>query len=319
MKTSYLFLLFFILNIGLFAKQTNRIEVLNPHNNDIFKVSIASVVVKINDRSIEKLKFISEAGDTFEKKVNRKRDTYCKTIKLEYGSNTIIIRAYSAKKKVADVMLEIYYKFPAYRATKYAPPRFKKNYFHTTKNEKPCLKCHDMSMNEIPNNVFEDVSDSNCFECHNNMYEEKKYVHAPAANWLCSSCHKNTKSAPTKYPSPKKIHLSCFECHKEFSKNYMTKKYRHEPLSTGGCIRCHDPHASPNKYFTRLEVKKLCVVCHGDKDRRVKKEGERCAASSKESCVECHSPHFSDKKFMYEPNRQHELHKRKKTLWTDEW
>ena len=312
--TSLILFIFLGLPYTLFGKEINKIEIIRPIKNDILSVDVASVVVKIKDRSIKKLKFISEEGDIFEKNVLMKRDTYCKNLKLVHGLNTIIVRAYTKKKKVADVMIEVFYKFPANRRSKYAPPRFKKNYFHKSRNEQICKKCHKMNINEVEGYAFEDVRDSNCYMCHKDMLENKKYAHAPTVNWLCGQCHSKEKSKYTKYPSFKNINKLCFGCHDEFRKDSKTKKYRHEPLITIGCIRCHDPHASEYKYFKRLPLNRLCTVCHGNKIRKIPKDGDKCGASIKGTCVDCHSPHFSNKKYMYEPNRHKELKNKQTTF-----
>ncbi len=298
----------------------NSVEVIRPLNKSIIDKDTVTLIVKIKDKSIDKLKFITEGGDIYEKKIDANKNIYCKTVPLQYGSNTIILRAYSNGKKKFQKMLEVFYKFPAYRSFKYPPAGFRKNYFHTTKNEQMCKKCHKMNSNEEPGLAFENPKDSNCYNCHKSLFLNKKYAHAPSVNWVCSSCHNKNKSIYTKYPAPREINKSCFKCHKKFRKKFISKKYKHEPVAVGRCSRCHDSHATPQKYFVRLEVRKLCTTCHGDKAAITNKKGSKCTAANGGSCTDCHNPHASNKPFMYEPGRHDvkEEEKKKKAIWLDE-
>ncbi len=317
-KRSVLVALLFV--ASLFGAGGNAVEIIRPYNKSIIDVNSVTVVIKIDDHKVDKLKIVSETGDVYEIKVTSSKDVYCKNIILEYGVNTIIVRAYANGKKLFQKMLEIFYRFPPYRGYKYPPGDFKKNYFHTTKSEKLCSRCHKMNSNEKKGIAFENPKESNCYNCHKTIFLGKKYAHAPSVNWVCSSCHNKSRSPYTKYPVPKKLNQSCFDCHKKFRKKFFPKKYKHEPVLVGRCNRCHDPHATPNKYFVRLKVKKLCTTCHGDKVITTKKPGSKCAASSNGSCTDCHNPHASKRPFFYEP-RRHEVKeekKKKKGLWIDE-
>ncbi len=312
----YLVLFMFALLLNINAKETQPIKILEPQTNTVFQKNTLTVVVKIIDKNIDKIKIYSNNGTIYENNITKKRDTYCTLVSLDFGENTIFVRAYSKGKKRFESLIESYYKFPVYKRYKYSPKGYENNYFHTTKNEKACKKCHKMNSNEKKGFAFLDPKESNCYNCHQSLLKYQD-AHAPAVNWVCSTCHEKTHSKLTKYPVPLEINKACIHCHKKFQQSFRSKKYKHDPVIIGICDRCHNPHSSPNKYFIRLTPNKLCTSCHEGKGRTTKKEGTNCAASSESSCVKCHNPHASDKPYFYEPGRQDKKKDKPRGLWLE--
>jgi predicted CXXCH cytochrome family protein len=82
----------------------------------------------------------------------------------------------------------------------------------------------------------------------------------------------------------------CFSCH-DFPQN---KKYIHGPVSAGGCLVCHNPHASQNPKLLVAESTTFCFHCH-DLDAIPKDEPHM---RSDVQCISCHDAHMSDKKYL---------------------
>lgn len=321
LKESFLIKLFFLLSFLLCfqanAGQTKDVEILQPVGETFYESENATIVIKINNKKIDRLKISTEDGSIHKINVKTDKQIYCKTVKLDFGDNSIFVRAYSKDKKIFQTMRELYFRTDVYRKYEYTPEKYNKNYFHTTKNEYQCKKCHKMISNEKKGEAFENPKESNCYNCHNKLLKYKD-AHAPSVNWVCSSCHGHNYSKFTKYPPPLKINKSCLKCHKKFDKSFKEKKYKHEPVVEGRCNRCHDSHSSPNKYFVKLPPNKLCTVCHATKSATVKEEGSDCAASSENNCAKCHNPHSSDHKYFYEPGRQNKKKEEEKSMWMEE-
>ncbi len=318
LKEGLLKKLFFLLSFLLFSQANAQdIKILEPQGKTSYENEDATIVIKVDTKNIDRLKISTNDGTVHHIKVTKDKDTYCTTIKLDFGDNSIFIRAYKDNVKKFQKSTELYFRTDVYRKYEYTPQKYKKNYFHTTKNENRCKTCHKMSSNEKKNEAFENPKDSNCYNCHNKILKYKD-AHAPAVNWVCSSCHGGV-SKFTKYPSPTQINKSCLKCHKKFKSSFREKKYKHEPVVEGRCNRCHDSHSSPTKYFIKLPSNKLCVTCHATKSATFKEEDSDCAASSEKSCVICHNPHSSNHKLFYEPGRQNKKkEEKKKSMWIDE-
>ena len=112
------------------------------------------------------------------------------------------------------------------------------------------------------------------------------YQHAPYAAKECSSCHDRNKTNNLIVPKDQ----LCFTCH-DFP---MDKKYVHGPLASGGCLLCHNPHASPNPYLLVSASTTFCFSCH-DREAIPKDEPHMRADVQ---CTDCHDAHMSDKKYL---------------------
>jgi predicted CXXCH cytochrome family protein len=73
--------------------------------------------------------------------------------------------------------------------------------------------------------------------------------------------------------------------------NVETAAFVHEPLRTGECIACHDPHGGPDRTFLKAgSARMLCRQCHEDViGNRVSVHGPVAAGA----CAACHTPHAS--------------------------
>lgn len=276
--------------------QEKFIEVITPQDNVLQSELTLNVVAKIDKKGVDALK-ITTALEQINIGIKSQRETECKNISLRLGENRIVIQAYKNGVLVDEKTRDVYVYSQLYHQFKYPPQKYSKNYFHTDTNEKSCVKCHDMSVNEVKGVAFEDITKSNCYGCHKNITKEK-YAHAPAANWLCTSCH--NKKNQSKYIAPEPVNRSCLECHEENKELWSSAKYTHEPLDSGDCNRCHNPHSSPHKMFLRKPVNEICLGCHKDKDIQTQQiKNSACSGNSNgDLCIECHTPHASNQPFF---------------------
>ncbi len=312
-KNIFLFSLFFtFLSISSEASENKYFEIVTPISTDIHDENTIAVVVKINDHSIDNI-VINTPIDATSLHVTPKKDFYCQNLSIVLGENNISVEAYKDNKIVSTSAKKVYFTSKVHKDYKYPPLEFEYNYFHTKKNEKICAKCHDMSVNEIKGVAFEDVTKSNCYTCHKPI-GYKKHAHAPTVNWLCTSCHTGNVGKYNRYDNNKSRFIApdpigpiCFSCHKKTKKDWATKRFKHEPVESGRCNKCHNPHGSYQINYLRKPEFELCTSCHKDKIngshiiRTYSKKihpvhGKRdpLRKGRELSCVSCHEPHASN-------------------------
>lgn len=113
------------------------------------------------------------------------------------------------------------------------------------------------------------------------------YAHPPFAEQKCAACHE----AQTGQGMKKKTPELCFDCHKDFLSNF---KVKHQPVETGDCGSCHDPHQSDNNKMLLLKTgKDLCFDCH---ENFLEKGKVKHQPAENGECLSCHNPHATDQK-----------------------
>ncbi len=271
--------------------------IISPQENKLQNELTVNVVLDTNSQRFDSIKIVT-AKKEFDVELGGERMTRCKNISLRLGENRLAVRAYKDKKLVDEQIRHVYVTSELYHQYKYPPKKYKRDYFHNAKNEKLCSKCHDMRVNEVEGVAFIDVTKSNCYLCHKNLTKEK-YAHAPAVNYLCTSCHKQKDNIGHKYNIAQHVGELCFDCHLENQESWEDAKYRHEPLDSGNCDKCHNPHSSPNLMFLRKPVNKICMGCHKDKEiRAMQSKNSACKSSESKLCVDCHTPHATNQPFF---------------------
>ena len=297
-----------------------------PYKNNVFVEEFATLVLRIHDPDLEKIRIYTSTAQRLTIDLTKKRPVVCQSLRFRIGENFISAIGYKMGQKVHKERVKFYTRDIRSKMYKYVPAEFSKRYFHNKEGESACANCHDMSVNERPKEPFEDISESNCYTCHKVLLD-RKYGHAPVVNFICTPCHgaKSEKAAPagfdaTRFPSPDTIGPMCLKCHEDKQKIWRTKNYIHDPVGGDKCTKCHNPHSSDvNKNFLRKPVWKLCTSCHMDKmDRRRyerlfalrAKKGERFYKELLErgfDCVTCHDPHASNARFMIHEDLEHNL------------
>ncbi len=162
-------------------------------------------------------------------------------------------------------------------------------HFHTTANEAPCRRCHDVTPSEEKAKGL-DPKNNPCLSCHQEM-AGRKIVHGPIAIGGCSSCHR-FKEGGVRYGLIADGAELCLTCHDEFRKA-LTRSNKHEPASEGRCTACHDPHGSQEKFQLRRYVSDLCYSCHSDAQPLGGKSSHE--PYQKGRCDMCHAPHGTDR------------------------
>lgn len=288
-------LLLCVSTLGISADEKS-IEVIAPMENHLQSELTLNVVAKVDKNSFDAIK-IATPMEKIDINLSSSKSTECKNISLRFGENRIVVSGYKNGVLVDEKKRDVYVSSQLYHQFKYPPQKYSKNYFHNDSNEKICAECHDMRVNEIKGVAFVDVKKSNCYGCHKNINKEK-YAHAPSANYLCTSCH--SEKNKSKYLTLQPANKSCFKCHEENEELWNNAKYHHEPLDSGDCNRCHNPHSSPYSMFVRQEVNEICMGCHKDKVMQAMKvKGSTCTGDGYETiCTKCHTPHASNQPFF---------------------
>jgi len=110
--------------------------------------------------------------------------------------------------------------------------------------------------------------------------------HGPYAAKLCSGCHEPGRGNVLVLPAAQ----LCGRCHTLGA----GKKFVHGPLNAGGCLVCHDPHASPNPFLLVAASGESCLRCHERRSlRAVEGHGEGGGP-----CTACHEAHMSDRPYL---------------------
>lgn len=113
----------------------------------------------------------------------------------------------------------------------------------------------------------------------------RRFVHEPVAKKTCSKCHIDEKSEKLLKPVP----ALCFECHKDFRKNWKTDDL-HAPVLDGECGACHEPHRSAFTNRLQKAAGSLCFDCHDRPEPALKVVH---APFAEGDCSACHGGHAS--------------------------
>ncbi len=302
--------------IDTFAQTPNvkvipPIKIIYPKENTLKYESTINVVIE-SLQSADTLIIISPVEEK-NIKLQSKKTTYCQNISLRLGQNSVILRSYKDDVMVDEQVRDVFVTSKPYNDQKSLPEKYIQNFFHTKTHEVKCIRCHDMSVNEQEGIAFMDVSESNCYKCHNRITKEK-YAHAPSVNWLCRSCHTgktgqfNKKYAyKSQYLVADPVSQECFKCHDKQKEEWGKKRFRHKPVDSGRCDKCHNSHSSEEVFYLRKPVWELCTECHEDKISGMhvvktftnvvhpthgKKDPSRPGKDL--SCISCHDPHASN-------------------------
>lgn len=311
-RTFHIYLYSFVFfTFSLFAQETEPFNVIAPPSFDIAQEDLISVVVEVNSSLVDYFIITNDSNFTKITQVSSKRTHYCKTISLHLGENKIYIDGYKDGKLIKQIKQMVFFTSKVYKEYKYPPREYNHSFFHVDKKESLCVSCHDMSVNEVDSVAFEDITKSNCYQCHSKI-AEKKHGHAPAVNWLCTSCHNGEvgkynryEKGESRFTVPDPIGDVCFKCHKKMKKTWEKKEFSHEPVESGRCNKCHSSHSSVNIDYLKKPTWDLCYSCHKIDGSHITKtlrgkihptKGVKDPSQPGKNlnCVSCHDPHVSD-------------------------
>lgn len=297
------------------------INLVEPQDHALFDDDIATMVVKVDTEKVDNITIVLDNNTTHRLAVAAPRDTYCKSITLHQALNTVTITTTFRDKTVQRSAFTFYYMPELYEGIDEKPEIYQVHFFHSSEKEKKCVACHDMN-NNIPtgDNVFEDVTQTTCYSCHQRMLATRN-THAPAANWLCTNCHDgkageyNMESAGTsKYLVADPVDRTCQKCHEDVEKWEMSGN-SHGAVNDGRCERCHNPHGSDHEFFLRKSIWDLCTTCHAEKAtgahilasyvfgrndgaHPTKGKSDPSRIGRELTCSSCHNPHGSQGKYL---------------------
>lgn len=137
-------------------------------------------------------------------------------------------------------------------------------------------------------------------DCHTNL-TKMAFLHGPLAANECNVCHiakdDDVKKHATKpksfvdFAMPKEKPI-CVMCHD----TKFDGEFVHEPVKTGDCLSCHNPHGGANKFFLNgKNESETCFQCH--ENNKTTKSFLHGPVGTGE-CASCHNPHTSNYKFQ---------------------
>ncbi|WP_295081973.1 cytochrome c3 family protein [Sulfurimonas sp.] len=315
-KFIYLFLLLFTTISGN-AQEISSL-ILQPQDKTRYIGESSTFVINATLKEADYI-VIEQSDITTTLEIKPQKDTYCKTINLNPGENTVFVTLYKDAKPIGKSSRVLYFLSELFEGVdEYELDEYKIRFFHQDAKEKKCASCHNMTSNIPTNNeALEDVTKTTCYECHNSMISTKN-THAPAANWLCINCHNGKfgeynmqDKGASKYLVADPVAKTCAECHEDV-KEWEESKFGHGPVNDGRCERCHNPHGSDNEFFLRKSIWELCTTCHAEKSNgqhvtsaigfgapnksggHPTRDREDPARPGRElTCSGCHNPHGS--------------------------
>lgn len=191
---------------------------------------------------------------------------------------------------------------------------------HLLKSPVPalCLECHQADSARFRSqHANYPVARANCASCHNPHGSNVAgilfdTVHPPVAAQRCPQCH-NAATASEPFATRRAGFELCRGCHSAMVNETFGKSRVHWPLvSQGGCLSCHEAHASRGKKLLSADGGQLCGKCHKDTldwqgTLAERERQERTAAKNRVikgslthapiqdgACATCHAPHASD-------------------------
>ncbi|OGQ99177.1 MAG: hypothetical protein A2521_08770 [Deltaproteobacteria bacterium RIFOXYD12_FULL_57_12] len=84
----------------------------------------------------------------------------------------------------------------------------------------------------------------------------------------------------------------CFSCHE---KSAFSGPVVHQPVASGECVTCHNPHVARYDGLLSQSVADLCYSCH-TKEAKAFTKGIMHIPVSQGKCLACHEPHKADAK-----------------------
>lgn len=176
---------------------------------------------------------------------------------------------------------------------------------HLLKDAVPglCVKCHKPDTPAFAaRHMKYPVGKASCTSCHdphgsNQPALLQNSVHPPL-NGACHQCHQAPDSA-TPFATKRPGYELCKGCHNEMVNTMMSKRRLHWPVADrGGCVNCHNPHASKYGKLLKADTAPLCGSCHADTLKRIAATPVKHAPVEGGTCMACHSPHASDGMYL---------------------
>ncbi len=172
---------------------------------------------------------------------------------------------------------------------------------HSPVADGDCAACHASHASDYTG-MIKTAPQKLCFECHqfksfgpDAEFAGRGFVHAPAAEGDCQSCHRPHRAAAGQsslLSGP--IDALCRDCHGDV---VDPRRYGHPPVDDEGCLTCHQSHESVHEGLLIKEQKLVCIDCH---DQILDELGKASLHRpfSRGRCSGCHDPHGSDNRHI---------------------
>ncbi|HWR59165.1 MAG TPA: cytochrome c3 family protein [Thermodesulfovibrionales bacterium] len=287
------------------------ISLLYPQDRSLVESKLLSVVISLGGSDIDRIIITRNSKEVESLAVIRGKKFVCKVITIDYGLNTVGIRAMKDGKTVESKEVAVFYRSDLSKKVTKNPPEFQNRPFHTQSREETCKPCHTMEASEKDLKP-EKPEDSMCFQCHSKI-TSLGFVHGPSARWHCLACHEKD-SKDSKYVTQKPDRELCLKCHQEKISDWAPKKYVHGPTARGKCTLCHNAHSSDNAFWLKKPTWNLCVTCHEemgkgkhmlkpfslpDKKHPTKGIPDPSRPGKQLSCASCHNAHASNYRALF--------------------
>jgi len=179
---------------------------------------------------------------------------------------------------------------------------------HSTTVNQQCLACHQQSVDPLKIGFPPEKAQAFCFGCHTGKkrWLSQKFIHGPIRIGGCTLCH-NPHGENNRYQLLEEGSLDlCLACHGDkeglvAEKTEDRMPYVHGIVVGGGCVICHDPHATDQQFMLKKPINELCRGCHPGvvsntvghplPNHPVSAPRERLRPGRKLTCASCHDPH----------------------------
>ncbi len=112
-------------------------------------------------------------------------------------------------------------------------------------------------------------------------------LHVPTARRKCDACHTLVDALEHRFAPTVPLERLCASCHVQTHRTFV-----HEPVLSGDCTGCHDPHGSDHRFLLLDDpAKDLCYRCHPREEFGDRKHVHGPVAAG--ACILCHEPHSS--------------------------
>lgn len=140
-----------------------------------------------------------------------------------------------------------------------------------------------------------------CFSCHRQLTSKNLWLHAPAAQVACMTCHRReVGTEKITVLGGRQVDETCYSCHIN-RKKWGQGSFVHGPAATGDCTVCHDSHGDDHPFMLWADPKfDICIACHKDKEniRKSKRGYIAHGILEAEGCAACHNPHATNYRFQ---------------------
>ena len=177
-----------------------------------------------------------------------------------------------------------------------------------------CGACHEPAGSANPLATKEQAPQL-CKACHGPKMAEmldKKRVHQPVLEGKsCLTCHGPHASRQNGLLRANAV-VVCGTCHADTIRRSEKALEKHEPVETGNCAACHDPHGGGGALlFVKQDRVELCAQCHDWAQHSTHPIGAKAIDPRNKNlrldCLSCHRAHGTEFKKLMPYGTQTEL------------